>query len=303
MSVASYYYGGKLDTPDPTDEFYCPPESSEYFEEIEIEEQVVIVPPRTHSCHGGRPDTLEGSDVFYSPSKIPPHGVVDLSKHVDSVYDQQGINSCTANAVCASYSLFLAIRSSRACYRDFNPSRLFLHFNAQSDPANEEDVTVRGTIRAFKKHGVCKETLWPYKECKLNRKPPRHLYALAEGNVLRYEIIKQNIDHFRACLSNDCPFVFCIKVCKSFDKMKASGVYVMTMPTQEELLRPSPYHTVVAVGYDDERKLIKVLNSWGSQWGDAGYFYMHYSHIENPEVCNGLFWKITFAYERDDTNI
>ncbi len=38
-------------------------------------------------------------------------------------------------------------------------------------------------------------------------------------------------------------------------------------------------HAVLAMGYDDEKKLIKFRNSWGSAWGDKGYFYTPYDFV------------------------
>jgi C1A family cysteine protease len=39
------------------------------------------------------------------------------------------------------------------------------------------------------------------------------------------------------------------------------------------------YHAVAIVGYDD--KGFKVKNSWGTGWGDGGYFYILYSQMTN----------------------
>ena len=35
----------------------------------------------------------------------------------------------------------------------------------------------------------------------------------------------------------------------------------------------------MAVGYDDDRGVFIIRNSWGSNWGDNGYFYMPYEFI------------------------
>lgn len=72
----------------------------------------------------------------------------------------------------------------------------------------------------------------------------------------------------------------------------------MPMPTDAERRREHVgRHAVVAVGYDDKRQRIVVLNSWGSSWGDGGYFYMPYNFITDTEMCSD-FWKISFVNER-----
>ena len=51
-------------------------------------------------------------------------------------------------------------------------------------------------------------------------------------------------------------------------------------------------HAVVAVGYDDSKECFIVRNSWGTNWGDAGYFYMPYAYLTNPELASDA-WEIT----------
>jgi len=43
-------------------------------------------------------------------------------------------------------------------------------------------------------------------------------------------------------------------------------------------------HAVACYGYDDEKQLLSVRNSWGQSWGDHGNFYLPYSFVENPNL-------------------
>jgi hypothetical protein len=38
-------------------------------------------------------------------------------------------------------------------------------------------------------------------------------------------------------------------------------------------------HAMLVVGYDDSRNAFRVLNSWGSSWGDNGYFWISYNYF------------------------
>jgi len=50
-------------------------------------------------------------------------------------------------------------------------------------------------------------------------------------------------------------------------------------------------HAVLAVGYDDERKALLVRNSWGSQWGIEGYFWLPYEFVTKPNM-SADYWVI-----------
>ena len=53
-------------------------------------------------------------------------------------------------------------------------------------------------------------------------------------------------------------------------------------------------HAVAVVGYDDNLNGGRFIcrNSWGTNWGDHGYFYMPYQVINNANMSSD-FWAIT----------
>ena len=47
----------------------------------------------------------------------------------------------------------------------------------------------------------------------------------------------------------------------------------------------------MAVGYDEEKEMLLVRNSWGKEWGDKGHFWMPYDYIRKTKNCAD-FWTI-----------
>jgi C1A family cysteine protease len=50
-------------------------------------------------------------------------------------------------------------------------------------------------------------------------------------------------------------------------------------------------HAVMIVGYDDETQHVIVRNSWGTDWGIKGYFWLPYEYVTNMDLA-GDFWSI-----------
>ena len=38
-------------------------------------------------------------------------------------------------------------------------------------------------------------------------------------------------------------------------------------------------HAMLVVGYDDDRHAMRVINSWGTAWGDGGYYWLDYDYF------------------------
>lgn len=261
--MASFYYGAKIDPFDPRD-----------FVKTYLSDQIASLQVRSTPC-------------------------VDLRKYVDHVYNQGSMNSCTANAVCSAYGMNLT-KQKDTKYVD--PSRLFLYYitrEREGTKDKDEGASLRTTLKSLNKAGVCKEIDWPYPSWwwpfgrSYNTKPDDWAYECAKGNTAcEYDSLKQDLDQFRSCLKSEQPFIFSFTVYESFERISSNGQ--MPMPKSSEKQRGR--HAVVAVGYDDRRRSIIALNSWGSGWGDKGYFYMPYDYILGSECGN--FWMITRSCQR-----
>ena len=101
----------------------------------------------------------------------------------------------------------------------------------------------------------------------------------------------------KECLHQGFPFVFGFLVYESFESQEVASTGNMPMPQKHEKVLGG--HAVMAVGYDDEKKVFIVRNSWKDTWGDKGYFYCPYAFMTNSEYCSD-FWVIQRV--KDDYN-
>ncbi|MEK2690768.1 C1 family peptidase [Bdellovibrio sp. GT3] len=54
-------------------------------------------------------------------------------------------------------------------------------------------------------------------------------------------------------------------------------------------------HAILLVGYDDQRRLFMFKNSWGPKWGNQGYGYVTFDHVDNysDQLLTAYFDKFT----------
>ena len=92
-------------------------------------------------------------------------------------------------------------------------------------------------------------------------------------------------------LSKANPFVVGIVVYESFesDTVAKSGYVPMPNVTSEAMLGG---HAVLCVGYNDIKKVWIMRNSWGTSWGDRGYFYLPYAYLLDNTLTSDL-WNIS----------
>ena len=245
---------------------------------------------------GCKPDPVDLRDRMKVYEMVPSsleYPTVDLRQYVTVIYNQGRLNSCTANAVCSAYKLDL--KKDSVSYV-FDSSRLFLYYKTRvmEDRVSEDSgASIRDTVKSIAK-GVCKESSWPYDTDRFKEKPCQSAYDEATGNVVsEYVRLHPDVDQFRACLKDNSPFVFAFTVFENFlyiDNPRS----MMSIPVPNEKILG--HHAVVAVGYDDRSRVFTILNSWGKNWGDGGYFYMPYEFISDSKWCRD-FWKITFEQQ------
>ena len=205
------------------------------------------------------------------------------------MYDQKGLNSCSANAIAAAVEFdLMKQRRERVIF----PSRLFLFYNSRAIERTErsnEGVYIRDAIKAVARHGDCPESMWPYVEKRFATRPPKKCYhAALKYRAVKYYRIHRNLGDMRACLATRYPFVFGFLAHKKFLKVvKKTGH--LEMPSHGEGVIGK--HAVLAVGYNDSTKRFLVRNSWGSSFGLRGYFTMPYEYLTKEDL-SADFWTI-----------
>ena len=78
-------------------------------------------------------------------------------------------------------------------------------------------------------------------------------------------------------LNADCPVVIGINVYNSFYDLETPGKTVLSMPAESDELIGG--HAVCLVGYDLNKQLLLARNSFGTDWGEQGYFYIPFDYM------------------------
>ena len=231
--------------------------------------------------YGMFPEKLKNFSVV---SKTP--SIVDLRPKINILYDQEELGSCTANALCSSF---------RNNDPTFQPSRLFLYYNSRvldKSVLEDDGTTLTQGINALRIYGVSSEKLWPYDISKFAVKPSED--AFKEGldhQIISSARVQQTLSSLQGCLVSGQPFVVGILVYSSFlsNTVARTGNVPMPNTMREQMLGG---HAVACVGYNNAKKVWIMKNSWGTEWGDKGYFYLPYNYLLSSRLAGDI-WKIT----------
>ena len=98
----------------------------------------------------------------------------------------------------------------------------------------------------------------------------------------------------KGCLASKFPFVFGFTAYESFESPKVAKTGILGMPASDEKVVGG--HAVMAVGYDDATRMFIVRNSWGSSWGQKGYYRMPYAYLTDSNLASD-FWTIRSVEE------
>lgn len=234
-------------------------------------------------------------------SSLPPK--VDLRPFMSPIEQQEKVSSCTSHAVIGLVE-YLQI-ATKGEYVD--GSRLFLYKTTRNllQWSGDSGAYLRDTIKALRLFGVCPERYWEYDSDRIDDEPSTFCYSFAANyKSLSYYRIDNLIDIKRS-LAQGYPVVLGFTCFESIflDRVRRNGV----IPYPQKNERNSGGHAVLAVGYIEpgvgiEKALadcghLIIRNSWGPDWGAAGYGYLPYTYIhgsgEGVSPLSEDYWTMT----------
>ena len=245
-----------------------------------------------------KPDARDYRIPDRAPYLPPLPKFVDLRAECPPVYCQGSIGSCTANATAA----LLDVVRKKDKLPFLNPSRLFIYYNCRvlnGDPEADQGCCFRDALSTIYDTGVCSEADWDYDPTLLFKKPTDECYAKATENKFQYyALIDQKETALKHCLDEGYPFLFAINIFWPMNEdhmLFETGILSVPNPNQ-----PKPpilcSHALCCVGYDDEKQLFLVRNSFGADWCGNGHFYIPYSFMLDPKCSDG-FWTLRTSGE------
>jgi C1A family cysteine protease len=236
----------------------------------------------------------EALSLLEAPKKIKLSKEVDLRMNCSTIHDQLTIGSCTAQAA-VSLIEFLELKAYGKCL-DF--SRLFLYKTTRNllNWQGDTGAYIRTTIGALALFGVPPEKFQPYSVLSYDEEPTAFLYSLAKNfTTLTYYRLdtpgkktEDLLSSIKESLAKGLPPMFGFSVYDSISQANHSG----DIPFPINSDRSQGGHAVLAVGYDDNKKIkhsrsgtleytgaFLIQNSWGEGWGDHGFGWLPYEYV------------------------
>jgi C1A family cysteine protease len=103
--------------------------------------------------------------------------------------------------------------------------------------------------------------------------PPEETYEEAAKHKVLRAYFLTSLDWILAALTLGFPVALGIDVYDSFEEVGSNGM--VPYPGAKEKFQGG--HAICVWGHDSERGLFLCRNSWGTDWGDGGNFYLPFS--------------------------
>ncbi|WP_082548971.1 C1 family peptidase [Rhizobacter sp. Root404] len=191
---------------------------------------------------------------------------------------QQG--SCTAWAVGYSTATTVLLYAGTSLPAPISPADLFTKARARSQTNCDSGSLVSYAMDALVQEGVTTIDVVPYSDKQCGGVATAQLYNL-DGYS---RISSSDVMALRGSIASNQPVAFGMQVPESIFNLNPANTQLVPNGS-------GGGHAMCLVGFDDARRLFKIQNSWGTQWGASGRCFISYDDFTRyaSDVC--LPWK------------
>ena len=165
-----------------------------------------------------------------------------------------------------------------------------------SSSLDDSGLNIRQAAKIIQQYGACSESAWPYNTYNFNILPPLNVFKSSlYFKKYVYSFVNQDITSLTAVLyGQKLPVIFGIYVYDSFVSNAVASTGIVPMPDvkNEKILGG---HCIVMIGFDNVAKRFTCVNSWGSSWGNRGFFTIPYEYVLDSSLASD-FCCLNFVY-------
>ena len=242
---------------------------------------------------------------------------IDLSNNIPPVRSQGNQGSCVSWAIgyyLKSYQEKIQHGYEYETYENvMSPAFIYNQVKEEGDCLKGSSILT--SLMLLQEVGITTWKDFPYSEEECDKIPDDELIEKAKQNrVGRIGSVPLNFEHqdpnytliniLKTFLQQETPIIMALDI-KNVDIKKIEESQEREsfhIATNYNFIEESCGHALLLVGYDDEIQAFKFVNSWGSDWGDEGYAWIHYNfflHNSNTIYEKGV-KELYVAYD-DET--
>jgi len=221
-------------------------------------------------------------------AELPLRGTLPIDKDISNLFppvkSQGSQGSCVSWAAgyyIKSYQERLEKNGNYSTLEDvMSPAFIYNYHHKGDSSCKNSGMRLITAAKILKEKGISTWSDLPYDQNICSDGPDDSVLQKARTN--RIDSFKRtHISNFKTFLASNTPILIgvdiypnfhsCFKHSPCMSDYTASGSVFKTLKGS-----PDGGHAVVVVGYSDIKKAYKIINSWGTHWGDNGFMWISY---------------------------
>ena len=254
--------------------------------------------------------SIELIEITEIPIDLPTNH--DLSEDMPPVRSQGNQGSCVAWATTYYMKSYQEKTQHKYDYVSFedvmSPAFVYNQIKA-SDHCNAGSAVVNA-LELLKEQGVNNWKDFPYSDTQCSNLPNDDQLVVASQNKIKsYFLVgipESNTDEnytltnlIKTLVYQNNPIIVTLAF-RDLIFENRDGELIATSFSQNPI--GGCGHAVLIVGYDNEKNAFKIVNSWGTGWGNEGYGWVHYNFFlsENDSDFEQGLSGAYIAYDEDE---
>ncbi|HEY0731601.1 MAG TPA: C1 family peptidase, partial [Chitinophagaceae bacterium] len=216
----------------------------------------------------GCPDT---EPVVLPPTTLPANYFLTMPP----VQNQGSEFSCVALATATTRSVEYFYKTNATSYNTsinvFSPEYLYNQAKYSSDCYSGTDIY--SCLNLIKNQGICTWQSMPYSSTNGCSQLPTTAQTSEAGNykINTFSLVYQyDQAAIKTLLSQNHPLIAGTSIDNTFSSATTGFIWKTFQGSY------GTNHAYVICGYDDAKHAYKVMNSWGTSWGENGYSWIDY---------------------------
>jgi len=193
----------------------------------------------------------------------------------------QGIRQSSCVGFAVAYALKSYLDSIQLGWSDFGDDHVYspaFIYNQFSNDHGTSGIYIQQALAYLQGGGCCSWKMMPYDPNDADSKPTRDIIdAARQSRIASWEPVNvRDINKMKSYLVTQIPVAIGAWVDVQDRGTWGQNSKGITDHYLHEDRNQQGYHSMVVIGYDDDKGAFEIINSWGPNWGDAGYGWIDY---------------------------